>query len=86
MFARGSEFLYVREDIQGSAVKDLSYPGYVHFNYAPWVGLRNPTADEFPYDRPKGAERYEADNVSCVAYAGQYEALKRIQALGVDKM
>ncbi len=31
--ARGAGFLYVREDLQGAIVRDLSYPGYVHFNY-----------------------------------------------------
>ena len=84
--ARGAGFLYVREDLQGSAVKDLSFPGYVHFNYAPWVGERDAAADEFPYIAPKGAAHYEPGNVSFVAYAGQYEALKRILALGMDNI
>jgi selenocysteine lyase/cysteine desulfurase len=82
--ARGSGFLYVKEELQGSVVKDLSYPGYVHFNYSPWVAARNTSADDFPYEAPRGAARYEPGNVSFVAYAGQYEALKRTLALGVD--
>ena len=82
--ARGSGFLYVKEELQGSVVKDLSYPGYVHFNYSPWVTARDATADDFPYEAPRGASRYEPGNVSAVAYAGQYEALKRTLALGVD--
>lgn len=81
--ARGAGYLYVREDLQGSVVKDLSFPGYVHFNYAPWVPRSDSAQDEFPYVAPKTAARYEAGNVSYVAYAGQYEALKRILALGV---
>ena len=84
--ARGAGFLYVREDLQGGVVKDLSFPGYVHFNYAPWVPQRNATADEFPYISPKGAGRYEAGNVSYVAYAGQYEALTRMLAVGVENI
>jgi selenocysteine lyase/cysteine desulfurase len=84
--ARGSGFLYIREDCQGSVVKDLSYPGYVHFNYGPWVAQRDPAADDFPYIPPKGASRYEPGNVSFVAYAGQSEALKRILAMGVDNI
>ncbi|MEO7653649.1 MAG: aminotransferase class V-fold PLP-dependent enzyme [Bryobacteraceae bacterium] len=84
--ARGSGFLYVREECQGSIVKDLSFPGYVHFNYAPWVSERHGGQEEFPFIPPKGAERYEAGNVSYVAYAGQYEALKRILALGMDNI
>ena len=84
--ARGSGFLYVREDCQGSVVKDLTFPGYVHFNYAPWVPQRDSAADDFPYIPPEGANRYEPGNVSYVAYAGQYEALKRILAVGVDNI
>lgn len=83
---RGSGFLYVREACQGSVVKDLSFPGYVHFNYAPWVPQRDSSADDFPYIPPKDASRYEPGNVNYVAYAGQYEALKRILALGVDNI
>ena len=84
--ARGAGFLYVREDCQGSVVKDLCFPGYVEFNYSPWVSERNPRADEFPYVAAKNAGRYENGNVSYVAYAGQYEALKRILSLGVDNI
>jgi selenocysteine lyase/cysteine desulfurase len=84
--ARGSGFLYVREELQGSVVKDLSYPGYVHFNYSPWVTARDPAADDFPYEAPRAANRYEPGNVSFVAYAGQYEALKRTLALGVENI
>ena len=83
--ARGAGFLYVREDLQGSAVKDLSYPGYVRFNYSPWETNRD-GAEDFPYSAPRNAGRYEPGNVSYVAYAGQYEALQRMLAIGVDKM
>lgn len=83
--ARGSGFLYVREDLQGTAVKDLSFPGYVRFNYSPWVAQPEGAGD-FPYVPSKDAGRYEAGNVSYVAYAGQYEALKRMLAVGVDNI
>ena len=84
--ARGAGFLYVREDLQGSVVRDLSFPGYVPFNYSPWVTARNPAADDFPYVAPRDAGRYQPGNVSYVAYAGQYEALKRILSLGMDNI
>lgn len=84
--ARGAGFLYVREDLQGSVVKDLSFPGYVEFNYSPWVTKADPGKDDFPYKPKKDAGRYEPGNVSYVAYAGQYEALKRILSLGVDNI
>jgi selenocysteine lyase/cysteine desulfurase len=82
--ARGAGFLYVREDLQGSVVRDLSFPGYVRFNYSPWVTARDSAEDDFPFVASRNAGRYEPGNVSYVAYAGQYEALKRILSLGVD--
>jgi len=84
--ARGAGFLYVREDLQGSIVNYMTFPGYVEFNYSPWVTKANAAEDDFPYKPPKNASRYEAGNVSYIAYAGQYEALKRILALGVDNI
>ena len=84
--ARGAGFLYVREDLQGTVVKDLIFPGYVEFNYAPWVNPKDASKDDFPYKPRKDASRYEPGNVSYVAYAGIYEALKRILALGVDNI
>jgi selenocysteine lyase/cysteine desulfurase len=84
--ARGAGFLYVREELQGTAVKDLIFPGYVEFNYAPWVEPRDLSKNEFPYRPPKDAGRYEPGNVSYVAYAGEYEALKRILDVGVENI
>jgi selenocysteine lyase/cysteine desulfurase len=84
--ARGAGYLYVREDLQGKVVQDLSFPGYVYFNYPPWVTARDTAAEEFPYVAPRDAGRYQPGNVSYVAYAGQYEALKRILALGMDSI
>jgi selenocysteine lyase/cysteine desulfurase len=84
--ARGAGFLYVREDLQGSVVKDLIFPGSVEFNYSPWVTAADPSKEPFPYKPLRDAGRYEAGNVSYVAYAGQYEALKRMLALGVENI
>ncbi len=83
---RGAGFLYVREDLQGSVVKDETFPGYVEFNYSPWVNRADPSKDAFPYKPEKNGGRYEAGNVSYVGYAGQYEALKRMLAMGVDNI
>jgi selenocysteine lyase/cysteine desulfurase len=83
---RGAGFLYVREDLQGSVVKDTTFPGYVEFNYSPWVSRADPSKDAFPYKPEKNGSRYEAGNVNYVGYAGQYEALKRMLAMGVDNI
>jgi selenocysteine lyase/cysteine desulfurase len=82
---RGAGFLYVKEELQGSVIKDLSHPGYVRFNYAPWVSSAEP-GGEFPYSAPRNAGRYEPGNVSYVGYAGEYEALQRILKLGVENI
>jgi len=83
---RGAGFLYVREDLQGSVVKDLIFPGYAEFNYSPWVTAPDSGIGEFPYRAPKDAARYEHGNVSYVAYAGEYAALQRILAIGVENI
>jgi selenocysteine lyase/cysteine desulfurase len=83
---RGAGFLYVREDLQGSALKDLSFPGYVQFNYSPWVKEPEASAGDYPYTTPSNAGRYEPGNVSYVGYAGQYEVLKRMLDIGVENM
>lgn len=84
--ARGAGFLYVREELQGAAVKDLIFPGYVEFNYSPWVTRADQGKGDFPYKPKRDASRYEAGNVSYMAYAGQYEALKRILDMGVENI
>lgn len=83
---RGSGFLYVREELQGTAVKDFLYPGYVRFNYPPWEDSADPNKDEFPYEAPKDASRYEPGNTSREGYCGQYESFKVLQELGIDNI
>jgi hypothetical protein len=56
----------VREELQGSAVKDLSFPGYIQFNYPPWVTQPEASAGDYPYTPPSNAGRYEPGNVSYV--------------------
>lgn len=83
---RGSGFLYVREDLQGEVVKDTLYPGYVRFNYPPWVDLADPSQPELPYEAPGDASRYEAGNTSREGYCAQYEAFKVLESVGIDGM
>lgn len=83
---RGSGFLYVREELQATVVKDFLYPGYVRFNYPPWEDPADPNKDEFPYEAPKDASRYEPGNTSREGYCGQYESFKVLEELGVDNI
>jgi len=83
---RGSAFLYVREELQGTVVKDLLFPGYVRFNYPPWVDPADETKEQMPYSPPRDAGRYQAGNTSREGYCGQYETFKVMEEIGVDNM
>ncbi|MBM3736619.1 MAG: aminotransferase class V-fold PLP-dependent enzyme [Acidobacteria bacterium] len=83
---RGAGFLYVREDLQGKALRDLSFPGYVYFNYEPWVLSRRGGEGEFPYREHNSASRYEPGNLNMTGYAGLSEGLKHMLATGVDRI
>ena len=83
---RGSGFLYVREELQGTAVRDLLFPGYVRFNYPPWEGPADETKEPMPYSPPRGAGRYQAGNTAREGYCGQYESFKVMEEIGVDNM
>ena len=83
---RGSGFLYVRQDLQGTVVNDLLYPGYVNFNYPPWEDPADPTKEEFPYRAPTTAGRYQPGNTAREGYCGQYESFKFMEKIGVENM
>ncbi len=83
---RGAGFLYVKQDLQGAVLRDLLYPGYVYFNYPPWVDRPDPAKEEFPYREPKDATRYEPGNLNYAGYVGQYETFRMMEAIGVRRM
>jgi selenocysteine lyase/cysteine desulfurase len=83
---RGAGFLYVRQELQGTVLRDLLYPGYVYFNYPPWVDRPDPAKEEFPYREPKDATRYEPGNLNYAGYVGQYETFRMMEAIGVERM
>ena len=83
---RGSGFLYVREELQGTAVRDLLFPGYVRFNYPPWVDPADGNEDPMPFSPPTNAGRYQPGNTAREGYCGQYESFKVMEAIGVENM
>ncbi|MBK9169683.1 MAG: aminotransferase class V-fold PLP-dependent enzyme [Bryobacterales bacterium] len=83
---RGAAYLYVREELQGNVVQDVDFPGYVRYNYEPWVSAADPGKGAFPYEPPKNASRYEPGNVNYIGYAAQYESLKMFKDLGIDRI
>jgi selenocysteine lyase/cysteine desulfurase len=80
----GAGFLYVREDLQGTALPDRLFPGHVTHNYPPWVEQMDPDAGAFMYDPRTDASRYEPGHVSYLGYCAVYEGLKFISQIGVE--
>ena len=83
---RGSGFLYVKEELQGTVVKDLLFPGYVRFNYPPWVDPADESKEAMPYSPPTNAGRYEPGNTAREGYCGQYESFKVMEEVGMDNL
>lgn len=81
---RGSGFLYVKEELQGTVVRDILFPGYVRFNYPPWVDPADSSKDPMPYSPRKDAGRYEPGNTAREGYCGQYESFKVMEEIGMD--
>jgi selenocysteine lyase/cysteine desulfurase len=82
----GFGFLYVREDLAGSAVKPTWFTGHPDFNYAPWVKQTEPSAPEFINHGPSGVAAFECGTASVITYAAQYESFQYIERLGVERI
>lgn len=80
----GAGFLYVREELQGTAVPDRLFPGHVQYNYPPWVPEPDPDREALIYTPPSGGARYQPGHVSYVAYCAVYEGLGFLERVGVD--
>ncbi len=80
----GVGFLYVREDLQGTALPDRLFPGHARHNYAPWVDRPNSDAEDFVFQQRTDGSRYEPGHVSYLGYCALYEGLKFIHRIGVE--
>ena len=80
----GSGFLYVREDLQGTALRDRLFPGHVQPTYPPWMGERDPGQPDFLYEAPTDARRYEPGHHSYLGYCAVYEGIRFIERVGVN--
>jgi len=78
----GAGFLYVRHDLQGTALRDRLFPGHVRRNFPPWVDRPDPDADRWTYSPPSSAVRYQPGHVSYLGYAAAYEGLRFIERVG----
>lgn len=80
----GAGFLYVREELQGTALPDRLFPGHVAYNYAPWVARPNPDMEPLVYEAPVDARRYQPGHVSYLGYCAVYEGLRFIHRISVE--
>ena len=80
----GVGFLYVRDELQGTALIDSVYPGHANANYVPWVERPDAAMGDFSYAPPVDASRYQPGHVSYLGYCGVYEGLKFIRRIGVE--
>jgi selenocysteine lyase/cysteine desulfurase len=81
----GFGFLYLREDLAGTAVKATQLTGHPDFNYAPWAQPK-PDMPEFINHVPAGVTALECGTPSVITYAGQYESFRYIERLGVQNI
>jgi len=78
----GAGFVYVKDDLQGTALRDQLFPGHVLRNHAPWTQSPDPAIGEYRYSPPSSAVRYQPGHVSYLGYAAVYEGLGFIEASG----
>jgi len=79
----GFGFLYIREDLAGSAVKPLDFTGHPDFNYAPWSASPKAGQPDWINHAASGVAAFECGTPSVITYAAQYESFKYIEKLGV---
>ncbi len=82
----GVGFLYVRDDLQGTALTDRIFPGHVIHNYEPWAERIDPAGGDYLYRPPVDAHRYQPGHISYLGYAAAYEALRYLMDVGVDRV
>lgn len=79
----GAGFLFVREELQGSALPDRLFPGHVRYNYSPWIRDADPREEALIYTARTDASRYEPGHVSYLGYCAVYEGLAFLDRVGL---
>jgi selenocysteine lyase/cysteine desulfurase len=80
----GAGFLFVRDDLQGSALPDRVFPGNVAYNYPPWVSEPDPDGDPLVYEPRTDARRYEPGHASYLGYCAVYEGMEFLRRVTPD--
>ncbi len=82
----GAGFFFAAKQRQGADLPDRLFPGHVQHNYAPWTEATPSGQDDYLYDAPSDAQRYQPGHVSYWGYACLHEGLKFIASQGVDRL
>jgi len=82
----GFGFLYVKQDLQGTAVKGTEFTGHPDLNYQPWTTSPDPAKPEFISHSNEGASQFECSTPAVINYAGQHESFRFMEELGMDNI
>ncbi len=82
----GTGFLFVRRELQGSALTDRLFPGHARHNYRPWIAEPVAGQADFVVRDPDDARRYEPGHHAYLCYAALYEGLGFVEEIGVEAM
>jgi selenocysteine lyase/cysteine desulfurase len=82
----GFGFMYIREDLIGTALKPTQLTGHVEFNYAPWKKSAQPGSSEFANGVPRGIGAFECGTPSVITYAAQHESFRYMERLGISNI
>ena len=82
----GFGFLYVKEDLQGAAVKGTQFTGSPGLNYEPWTASPDPAKPEFISHPREGIGQFECSTPAAINYAGQLESFCFIEEIGIDNI
>jgi len=84
---KGFGFLYIRKDLQGSAIKPTLHAGGVRFNYEPWTDNPDPEMENDIVFRPQtGPGQYEVSYPSLEGVISSIESLRYIHRLGIENI
>jgi len=79
----GYGFLYLREDLAGTAVKPTELTGHPDLNYRPWTNTPKAGEPEFINHTASGVASLDCGTPSVITFAAQHESFKYIEKLGV---
>lgn len=82
----GAAFLYVRQSLQGTVMRDLAFPGATSHNYRPWVDTPTEGVGDYPVSYREDATRYQPGHQAYIAHAATWEGMAFIESIGVEAM